>query len=91
MTVTEEWVKAWSGNAPIIVNDNEISLPPPPEGHDWLITRELTGEHPTYRLALHFIGEDSDDFRVLAHGKIDKTMYGEKGVQQYARYILERL
>lgn len=87
----EAWIKAWDGNKAMIcngVNDVQIKLPRLPRGFGWLLTRELTGEHPTYRLALL---QSPVIFAVLARGKIDKQMYGEAGVQQLARAFMERL
>lgn len=80
--------RAWGASSPIIVGDEDIQLPHLPEYYSWLVTRELTGEHPTYRVALLYFGPyDSDDFefREVRHGLIDKTMYGEAGVRELAQ------
>ncbi|SKQ89108.1 Uncharacterised protein [Mycobacteroides abscessus subsp. abscessus] len=89
--------QAWGADAPIIVGDEEIPLPKLPEYYSWLITRELTrdrtGAHPTYRVALLYYGpyDTADfDFCEVRSGLIDKTMYGEAGVRELAqRFVSE--
>lgn len=86
--------RAWGADAPEIVGDEEIQLPPLPQYYSWLVTRELTGEHPTYRVALLYYGPyDSDDFEFceVRHGFIDKTMCGEAGVRELAQCFASRL
>lgn len=94
----EAYVKAWGGNKTIIVGgiNDDFRLPVLLNTWDWLLMRDVTmgtvnGEpmaYPTYYLALMRDGEQG--FETVAHGKIDKTMYGEAGVQELARTMKER-
>lgn len=88
----ETWRAAWGHNAPLIVNDDEIAMPALPEGYEWLVTRELTGTHPTYRVALTHVRYEfgGEYFRVAQRGQIDKAMYGEAGVRELAQQLLSR-
>lgn len=87
--------RAWGADAPIIVGDDEIPLPKLPEYYSWLVTRELTGEHPTYRVALLYFGpydsSDGFEFCEVRSGLIDKTMYGEAGVRELAQRFASEL
>lgn len=86
------WREAWDHNAALIVNEDEIAMPALPEGYEWLVTRELTGTHPTYRVALTHVRYEfgGEYFRVAQHGHIDKAMYGEAGVRELAQQLLDR-
>lgn len=86
--------QVWGAATPIIVGDDEIQLPLLPDYHGWLVTRELTGEHPTYRVALLYVGpfdSDGTEFREVRSGFIDKTMYGEAGVRELAQRFASEL
>ena len=88
----EVWRKAWGSNKTTIVGgvNDFIALPEPPGDCEWLLTRTLTGEHPTYRLALLWRELFDDGPHVcLRHGLIDKKMYGEAGVRQLAEVFKE--
>ncbi|ACH62073.1 hypothetical protein MYRNA_65 [Mycobacterium phage Myrna] len=89
----ETWVKAWGGNKQWIVGgiNDSFPLPEPPGDCEWMLTRELTGEHPTYRLAMttNDYAFGGTTLTVLRHGLIDKKMYGEAGVRQLAEQFKE--
>lgn len=88
----QTWRDAWGHNAALIVNDDEIAMPTLPDGYEWLVTRELTGTHPTYRVALTHVRYEfgGEYFRVAQRGHIDKAMYGEAGVRELAQHLLSR-
>lgn len=80
--------QVWGFATPIIVGDDEIELPSLPDCYSRLVTREMTGDHPTYRVALLYLGSlpsGGIEFREVRHGFIDKTMYGEAGVRELAQ------
>lgn len=81
------WKNAWGDNLALVVNDDEIHMPDLPEDHEWMVTRELTGDHPTYRVALMYVDYSHGGERVwvLRHGHIDKVLYGEAGVRELAQ------
>lgn len=93
----DAWIAAWGWNAPMIVGgtgDEKMinQLPKLPPGYGWMVTRELTGEHPTYMVMLHnqqLI--PLAPWELIAKGKIDKKMYGEAGVVELARRMKEKL
>lgn len=87
----EDFLAAW-GNVALVVNEDEIAMPDLPEGYEWMVTREVTGTHPTYRVALTHCNYQygGEHFRVAQRGLIDKTMYGEAGVRELAQRLLEK-
>jgi hypothetical protein len=85
----ETWKAAWGDNLAMICRDDEIAMPTPPEGLSWLVVREVTGTHPTYCVFLMEIG--AVDTQILHRGRIDKTLYGERGVQGLAADMLDRV
>lgn len=90
---SEELYRRVWGNAALIVDGRDITLPPLPDHYGWLLTRQVTSGHRTYHLALHYIGDrggDGNQFRVVRSGLIDKDLYGESGVRELAqRYVTQ--
>jgi hypothetical protein len=98
--VTTPWIEAWGSELPEIPEFGEIPLPDLPLLFSWSLTRDITpsqGKHfPTYVLALIYdttscLAADHDlEYRVVTHGKIDKTMYGEAAVYRLAIAMKEK-
>lgn len=87
------WDAAWGAGTALIAGDDELGLPELPDGYGWLVTRELTGEYPTYRVALLNVShiDTGGDVELVRHGRIDKTLYGESGVRELAQRFANNL
>jgi len=83
----ESYGDAW-GDKTVIVGDDEIELPSLPKSYEWLISREMNGEYPYYLVRLVY--SEGSDFKVLEHGRIDKALYGEKGVKELAAKFADK-